>query len=143
MTSYRAGSERLVSVEEFERLPDDGYRAELVRGLVVREPRPGGEHGWVVRILFRALDGFTRQAGVGEALIETGFRLSEHPPTVRGPDVAFIATDRMPEGGASSRVLERRPGPGRGGHLAVGPVVECAGQGLRLPGRGNSPRLGR
>jgi Uma2 family endonuclease len=41
----------LLTIEEFERLPDDGWRAELVRGQVVREPPAGFEHGWIgVRI---------------------------------------------------------------------------------------------
>jgi Uma2 family endonuclease len=39
------------------------------------------------------------QRGVGRAMALTGFQLSVEPPTVREPDVAFIAADRLqPEG---------------------------------------------
>jgi Uma2 family endonuclease len=36
---------RLLTIEEFERLPDDGWRLELVRGQVVREPPAEFDHG--------------------------------------------------------------------------------------------------
>lgn len=36
---------RPLTIEEFARLPDDGWRLELVRGQVVREPPAGFDHG--------------------------------------------------------------------------------------------------
>ena len=42
---YQDLENRLLTIEEFERLPDDGWRLELVRGRVVREPLAGFEHG--------------------------------------------------------------------------------------------------
>ena len=91
---------RTYSLEEYERLPDeDGWRDELVRGRIAREPQPGAEHGWLSARLFRAIDRWAEDSGVGIALMETGFLLSVEPPTVRGPDVAFLAIDRVPEEG--------------------------------------------
>jgi Uma2 family endonuclease len=40
-----AVAEKLITVEEFEKLPDTEMRRELVRGEVVEAMPPGGEHG--------------------------------------------------------------------------------------------------
>lgn len=89
----------LLTLDEYERLPDeDGYRLELSAGRLVREPPPGARHGVIVRNLFRALDTFVSDHELGEVVFETGFLLVERPPTVRGPDVAFISAERLPAG---------------------------------------------
>jgi Uma2 family endonuclease len=89
----------LLSLEEYELLPEeDGYTQELAEGRLVREPRPGARHGVVVGDLFRTLDSFVRDRDLGRVVIETGFLLAEDPPTVRGPDVAFIAAEHLPVG---------------------------------------------
>ena len=86
-----------MTIEEFERLPDDASRLELVRGHLVREPPAGFEHGDIaVRIAF-CLETFVRRHALGKVLgAETGFVLFDDPPTVRAPDVAFVARDRLP-----------------------------------------------
>ncbi len=90
-----------LTLQEFERLPEeDEFRVELVRGRLVREPRPGGRHG---RIAFRVgflIERFAEVRGLGQVVMETGFLLAEDPPTVRGPDVAFIAQESLPAEGA-------------------------------------------
>ncbi len=91
--------EGLLTLQEFERLPDDGYRHELVRGRVVREPLPGAEHSWVARNLNRALDRFVEEHSLGLVVFDTGFLLSDLPPTVRGPDVAFLSGEHLPSEG--------------------------------------------
>jgi Uma2 family endonuclease len=86
-------------LKEYERLPEEeGCTLELAAGRLVREPRPGARHGVVVGNLFRALDSFVRDRKVGRVVIETGFVLAEDPPSVRGPDVAFISAGRLPAG---------------------------------------------
>jgi Uma2 family endonuclease len=95
-----AMTDRLLSIEEFERLPDDGYRHELVGGRLVREPPPGAIHGWVARNLFRPLDRYVEEHSLGLVIFETGFLLTDEPPTVRGPDVAFLAREHLPSRGA-------------------------------------------
>jgi Uma2 family endonuclease len=95
--------EGLLTLEEFERLPEeDEYLLELVRGRLVREPRPGGEHGLLAGELVGRLHYHVRLHGLGRVVTETGFLLSEDPPTVRGPDVAFISAKRFPKAGAPS-----------------------------------------
>lgn len=92
--------DRLLTIEEFRRLPDDEGRMELVRGRVVREPPPGGEHGHVGLTLVASLLPHVRKHDLGLVVsLETGFVVEEEPPTVRAPDVAFISRDRLPPGG--------------------------------------------
>lgn len=87
----------LLTIEAFERLPDDGTRCELVRGRVVREPPAGYEHGRLANRILYLLTRFAEEHGLGEILAsETGFVLFEDPPTVRGPDAAFVAAGRVP-----------------------------------------------
>lgn len=86
----------LLTIEEFERLPDDGWRCELVRGKVVREPPAGFDHGRLANRILYLLTSFVEEHGLGEVLAsETGFVLFEEPPTVRAPDAAFVAEGRV------------------------------------------------
>ena len=90
----------LLTLEQFERLPEeDEYRVELVRGRPVREPRPGAEHGWITGELTGRLHAHVKDDRHGLVVTETGFLLSAEPPTVRGPDVAYIAARNLPAGG--------------------------------------------
>ena len=72
---------------------EDAFRVELSRGRIVREPRPGGQHGLVVGRLVRILGSEVEARGAGVVVTETGFLLATDPPTLRGPDAAFIARD--------------------------------------------------
>lgn len=73
-------------------------RTELVRGrLIVREPA-GWVHGVVAMKLGIKLGTHVERTGAGVVLAaETGFKLESNPDTVRAPDVAFVARDRIPE----------------------------------------------
>lgn len=76
-------------------IPDK--RTELVRGvLVVREPA-GSTHGIVTMNLGAALAVYVKRAGAGAVFAaETRFQLATNPDTVRAPDVAFVARERVP-----------------------------------------------
>jgi Uma2 family endonuclease len=96
-------AERLVSLQEFERLPEEaGYRVELVRGRLVREPRPSAEHTWLASELYWRIESHARKHGLGRAIFDAGFVLEDDPPTIRIPDIAFLAPPRSegerPEG---------------------------------------------
>jgi Uma2 family endonuclease len=73
-----------VTIEEFERLPDEDSRMELVRGHVVREPPAGFEHcGVGVRITI-CLDTYARQHALGKVVAgEPGFVVFDDPPADR------------------------------------------------------------
>lgn len=100
---------RPLTIEEFAQLPGDGYRDELVRGWVVREPPPGAEHGGVASELSARLRNFVRAHHLGRVISDSGFILIETPPTVRAPDVAFIAMERIPPAGLPVRYFPGAP----------------------------------
>jgi Uma2 family endonuclease len=88
-------SPAIMTADELLHIPDK--HAELVRGvLVVREP-PGLQHGRIAIELGAALAGHVRTNGLGRVYVESGFKLAANPDTVRGPDLAFISTARLPE----------------------------------------------
>ncbi|MBI4544544.1 MAG: Uma2 family endonuclease [Gemmatimonadetes bacterium] len=92
--------ERPLTVEQFERLPENElYRLELVRGWIVREPRPAPLHARVASILNRHLAEFVEGSGLGAVFDEMGVVLYEEPGTVRGPDLCFYVRDRIPAQG--------------------------------------------
>lgn len=89
----------LISLEEFARLPAADCRLELVRGMVLREPPAGYEHGRLGIRIGSLLECFVRERGLGEVVgTDVGFILFEDPPTVRAPDIAFVAAGRTPAG---------------------------------------------
>src|SRR2546430_743164 len=75
-------------------LPDK--HVELVRGvLVVREP-PGLPHGRVTSELAARLVPYVRAARLGQVYVESGFKLTTDPDTVRAPALAFVSRGRLP-----------------------------------------------
>ncbi len=90
-------SARLLTVEEFERLPeDDSYRTELLRGRLVCEPKPAYGHG---RLQSRIAGLFERHIEENalelECVTEVDFRLTEDGSNVCSPDVALIRRSRI------------------------------------------------
>jgi Uma2 family endonuclease len=82
----------LLTVEQFEQLPDDGTRHELDEGELIVMPSPFGQHGQIQGEMCSILRNFIRPRSLGLIFVETGFRLSHD--TVRGPDVSFIRAER-------------------------------------------------
>ena len=88
-------SPAILTADELLQIPDK--HAELVRGvLVVREP-PGLRHGRIALELGRRLADHVAAGRLGRVYVESGFKLTSNPDTVRGPDVAFIRETRLPE----------------------------------------------
>jgi Uma2 family endonuclease len=90
---------RLVTAEEFERFPHDDYRYELVEGRVIQLSPVSFDHGRVVLQLGALLHRHLQHQPVGAVVADVGFKLASNPDTVRGPDIAFIRSDRMPQKG--------------------------------------------
>lgn len=82
----------LLTVEQFEQLPDDGTRHELDEGELISMPSPFGEHGQVQLAVGSVLRSFVRSRSLGLVFVESGFRLSRN--TLRAPDVSFIRAER-------------------------------------------------
>jgi Uma2 family endonuclease len=87
---------KLMTAEELERLPNDGWRYELVQGVLHKMAPAGGEHGAIaVRLTWR-LAQYVEVNGLGVVYAaETGFRLASNPDTVRAADVSFVSQERM------------------------------------------------
>src|SRR5436190_11778637 len=84
-----------MTAAELLRSPEQ--HAELVPGvLVVREP-PGLRHGRIALDLGRRLADHVDANHLGRVYVESGFKLTSNPDTIRGPDVAFISQSRLPE----------------------------------------------
>ena len=84
------------TAEDLLRFREPGKTAELVRGvLIVREP-PGTGHGVrSARLLYRVAE-FVVRHDLGEVIAQaTGFKIERDPDTVRAPDAAFVARDRL------------------------------------------------
>jgi Uma2 family endonuclease len=97
MTTARRGG--TIGIGEFERMPqDERYRVELVRGRLMREPRPAALHAVVLGQLHTQLAAHVERSGGGILLLDMGFALATEPATVRGPDLAFVSDERVPEG---------------------------------------------
>ncbi len=86
----------LMTADELARLSIPDKQVELVRGrLVVREP-PGTWHGGVAGALHLSLGGFVQRQKLGMVFPQdTGFKIANDPDTVRAPDVAFVARERL------------------------------------------------
>lgn len=109
-------TERLFTVEEFEDLPTaydehgNEISYELVDGRLVPVTPPGFEHGRVCMRIARRLDQFVEAHALGAVVInDTGFVLRRAPDTMRGPDVAFVRTDHIPDGAMVRRGVRRAP----------------------------------
>ncbi len=89
---------KLMTAYQLLRLKLPDKRTELVRGrLLVRDPG-GARHGAVAMRLGYRIMAHVEAHDLGRVYAaETGFKIESNPDTVRAPDVAVIARDRLPE----------------------------------------------
>ncbi|MDA0807491.1 MAG: Uma2 family endonuclease [Planctomycetota bacterium] len=73
-------------------------RCELIQGEIRRMSPAGSEHGWVVMNVAGPMMVYVKEKKLGYTFgAETGFIIERSPDTVRAPDVAFVAADRVTE----------------------------------------------
>jgi Uma2 family endonuclease len=91
---------RAITADELLLMPDDGYKYELVEGRLRKMTPAGSLHGVVGMRLASAVLAHVdhNQLGVVFAA-DTGFKLATNPDTVRAPDIAFVARERIPAAG--------------------------------------------
>jgi Uma2 family endonuclease len=93
-------TQKIITAEEFMRVPEpaDGSKQELVKGVVITMPPPGGRHGYCYSKIDRRIGNFVDQHGLGTLFSnDTGFISESDPDTVRGPDVSFWSRARLTE----------------------------------------------
>jgi Uma2 family endonuclease len=98
-TVETAAPERLLTVEEYAQLPDNGLPTELVRGRVITLNVPIPWHGFVCGKVDRIMGGFVEEQDLGYSMInDAGIITKRDPDTMRGADFAFYSYQRVPKG---------------------------------------------
>jgi Uma2 family endonuclease len=92
-------AERLLTAEDFAKLPESGRPTELVRGRVVSMNVPAPRHGQIGFNIASILAEYRGNHDLGHFLInDAGVITEKDPDTVRGPDLAFYSCNRLPRG---------------------------------------------
>jgi Uma2 family endonuclease len=89
----------LLTLEQYAAHVDEDERwvTDLVRGVLVREPRPADLHGTMQVELGHHLVSWAKARGA-RVTAGSGYILAEDPPTVRGPDIAVVVKPRSSAG---------------------------------------------
>ncbi len=102
-------AQELITAEQFAEMSFD-VPVELVRGEIIEMPRPGMRHGVVCGNVYDPVKAWARSAQRGVVAInDTGVITERDPDSVRGPDVLYIAHERLPGGEVPSTFLEVAP----------------------------------
>lgn len=103
---------RLVTADELLDFPD-GYRCELIDGVVVEMSPAGYDHSMLIGELNEALVMYNVRAKIGKVWgADSGFLLRREPDTVLAPDLAVVPPE-----------LARRPPKGTQGFAPLPPIV--------------------
>lgn len=87
----------LMTADDLMKMPKDGWRYELIEGVLHRMAPGGMEHSGIGVNLLVPLGGFVRERRLGRIYgPDTGYFFQRHPDTVRAPDVTFVRAERLP-----------------------------------------------
>lgn len=101
---------KLTTAEDLWRLPGDGRGYELIRGELTMVAPAGGGHGRAAMKIARLLDTYAEANDLGIVFAaETGFIIERDPDTVRAPDAAFVAKNRIPQSGIPAGYIPFAP----------------------------------
>jgi len=101
---------KLMTANELLRMPHGNFRWELLKGELIQMTPAGAKHGTIANRLDIKLGVFVQAKKLGiVCAAETGFILKRNPDTVRGADVSFISTERIPLGGPPSGYWQFAP----------------------------------
>ncbi|MBA2753688.1 MAG: Uma2 family endonuclease [Chloroflexia bacterium] len=85
----------MMTVEEYESLPEHGQKHELLRGELI-SVSPNYLHGLLQSRIVISLGRFVEAHGLGDVVTETAFEIPTDPPTVLMPDIAFVRAAATP-----------------------------------------------
>lgn len=93
-----ATTTKLMTAEEFAKMPTDGRQYELVRGHLVEMNRPKLLHGKVMLRIGHVLADYLDEHDIGHVWGgDSGLITERDPDTVRGGDVMFCRYTKIPE----------------------------------------------
>jgi Uma2 family endonuclease len=105
-----ATTEKLLTAEEFEQLPDDGKLYELIDGQLREMPQLTMWQGEVEVNLAMRLHTQVRGRALGRVSIgKVAFILRRNSDRVRAADIAFLRQDRVPSLEARQHIMEVIP----------------------------------
>ena len=84
---------KLITADELLKMQDDGYRYELIRGVLIKRMPAGERHGSAAVCTGAEFLSYARANDYGSVRAEIGYRLESDPDTVRAPDVSWIAPE--------------------------------------------------
>jgi Uma2 family endonuclease len=85
--------------EDYLRLPDDGRRYEVIRGVLYVSPSPKYGHQYAISMLIRTLGSFVFDHGLGIVLTAPFDVLMREIATPVQPDLLFLRAGREPHAG--------------------------------------------
>src|SRR6476659_3683636 len=86
---------QMLTAEDLARLPDDGSRYELIKGVLHKMPPPGFRHSKLANRFASRLTTYVEAHNLGVVCGEGGWILARNPDTVRAPDASFIRQERI------------------------------------------------
>lgn len=125
MASPLDDSRRITLSEYLAMDEEEGYRIEVSRGFLVREPGPAPPHGALsARVIHQLMDYLDEHPGRGAVYAPVAFLLAEEPLGVRIPDVCFVRGPRArprygsgPPRGAPDLAIEILSSANRAGEM--------------------------
>lgn len=92
------------TADDVERMPDDGFRYEVFRGVLIRMPGTGKFHGFICQFIGEILSAYWRALGQRFRVVQNvgfDFTFQGDPPqtTMLVPDVAVMANNDGPDPG--------------------------------------------
>ena len=95
---------RLMTLEEYELLPDDGFRHQLIDGVLITMPPASFRHGEVAATIAMILLQYVRPRRIARvATNDPNHILHRGPDTVLAPDVSVVLSSRVPPDGMPQR----------------------------------------
>lgn len=89
--------ERVLTLEDFEQIPDAGKRYELEYGRLVEVAPVGNEQSFLAAVMIQHILDHLGPRPKGAVFDSAArFRLARDPDLIRGPDVSYVPRDRLP-----------------------------------------------
>lgn len=93
-----------MSADDYLALVDDGFRYELLHGVVLMSPSPSFGHQQIARRIVQQMGAFVDTHGLGEVVFESDVRLG--PDVVYRPDVVYYGAAKLLTRDALGRPVE-------------------------------------